>query len=55
METDKKEKNTQSEKSQSKKPMTQEELIASQCPCRLGTNIPNWCGVAGGGVPACIH
>jgi len=26
-----------------------------QCACHLLANKPGWCGVAGGGVPACDH
>ena len=31
------------------------EYLVNQCPCHRGTNKPGWCGVAGGGVPACDH
>lgn len=28
---------------------------ASQCLCHKIKGLPGWCGVAGGGVPACDH
>ena len=27
----------------------------SQCFCHKNKGLPGWCGVAGGGVPACDH
>ena len=27
----------------------------SQCSCHEQKGLPGWCGVAGGGVPACDH
>lgn len=31
------------------------EYLGNQCPCHREKNLPGWCGVAGGGVPACDH
>lgn len=35
------------------KPQTVKEQ--SQCLCHSVKGLPGWCGVAGGGVPACDH
>lgn len=35
--------------------MKKESGFKNQCPCHMQKNLPGWCGVAGGGVPACDH
>ena len=35
--------------------LVEEKPEPSQCLCHKYKGLPGWCGVAGGGVPACDH